>query len=216
MTLKARGTESLLHRGIPQGILVGVIGLLFTGLLQARGHLPGHPLVTLAGGIVLGLIGGGINRAMFAAGEKAATAVYVPSGDTTRYTPTFSHIEAMEVRGDLDGAARAWDTACAEDPTNALTMVKAADFHLRLRKDPAAALERYRKAREMGTGREDLRRYVQQKIVDLFLTGPLTDHGRAMVELRRLIDGFPGTREAEGARQTLDELKRARTEASRD
>lgn len=207
-----RSTESLIHSGIPQGVLAGVIGLLFTVLLQARGHLPGHPLVPLAGGVILGFIGGGLNRIMFRAGEVAATSVYAPAGDTTAYTPTHSHIEALEARGDLDGAARAWDETCAEQPGNALLLVKAADFHLRARRDPEAALARYRQARAAGTGRDDLRRYIQQKLVDLHLEGPLADEGRAMVELRRLIDGFPGTREADGARATLEEIKRRRAQ----
>lgn len=207
-----RSAVTLIHRGIPQGIAIGVLGAFLTALLQARGHLPGHPLVMLAGGVVLGFIGGGLNRLMFSAGERAATSVYAPAGETTAYTPTHSHIEALEARGDLDGAARAWDETCAEQPGNALLLVKAADFHLRARRDPAAALERYRQARAAGTGRDDLRRYIQQKLVDLHLEGPLADEGRAMVELRRLIDGFPGTREADGARATLEELKRKRAQ----
>ena len=48
-------------------------------------------------------------------------------------------------------------------------------------------------------------------LVDLHL-GPLEDEGRALVELRRLIDGFPGTREAEMAREALAKLKESRRE----
>ncbi len=198
--------DDLIYRGTLQGILAGAIGLVFTTLLQARGDLPQGILVTLAGGVVLGLIGAGINRLMFATGDKVATAIYTPSGETTAYTPTFSHIQAMEIRGDLDGAARAWDEACAESPNDVFILVKAADFQLRVRKDAAAAHERYLRARAMGSGPDDLRRYLAQKLVDLSL-GPLGDEGRAMAELRRLIDGFPGTREAEAARRTLAELK---------
>src|SRR5690606_14091577 len=123
--------------------------------------------------------------------------VYSPSGDTTAYTPTFSHIEALEIRGDLDGAAEAWAVEVAQAPDHMLTVIRAADFHLRARKDADAAMELFVRARTIGTGTPDLRRYVQQKIVDLYLD-QLRDDGRAMVELRRLIDGFPGTREAEG------------------
>jgi hypothetical protein len=198
--------------GTMHGAITGVLGLFFTILLQAKGHLPGGVLITLAGGVVSYLIGRAIARAAFGAGTQMVTSVYSPSGDTTRYTPTFSHIEALEVRGDLDGAAAAWDAAVAEHPDSVLTLVRAADFHLRLRQDPAAALQRYLRARELGAGASDTRRYVQQKIVDLYL-GPLADEGRAMVELRRLIDAFPGTREAEGARATLADLKSRRAES---
>ncbi len=201
----------LIHLGVPQGILVGVIGLVFTGLLQARGHLPPGLHVTILGAVVLGFIGGGINNLMFRGGERMAGAVYSPDGETTKYTPTFSHIEALEIRGDLDGAAKAWEEACAAEPRNAIVLVKTADFYLRLKKDHAAALERYRRLRDLEGVSTDLARYASQKLVDLYL-GPLADEGRAMVELRRLVDRFPGTREANDAREALARLKAERAQ----
>ena len=51
-----------------------------------------------------------------------------------------------------------------------------------------------------------LQRYASQKIIDLLL-GPLGDRGRAMTELRMLIDRHPASREAEGAREALRNLK---------
>lgn len=201
--------ESLLERGIPQAGFVGLLGVMFTGLMQARGMVPQGILVLLLGGLVAGAIAFGINRAMQRGGERVAGSIYAPSGNTTAYTPTFSHIEALEIRGDLDGAARAWDEAIAEHAGSAFVRVKAADFHLRLRKDAATAAAHYRAARELGTANEDMRRYIGQKLVDLYL-GPMREEGKAMVELRRLIEGFPGTREAEGARVALARLKAER------
>lgn len=198
--------------GTMHGAITGVLGLFFTVLLQVRGYLPDSMAIVLVGGVVGYFIGRTIARTLFGAGAQFVTSVYSPSGDTTKYTPTFSHIEALEVRGDLDGAAAAWETAVAEHPDSVLTLVRAADFHLRLRQDPEAALERFLRARALGSGAADTRRYVQQKIVDLYL-GPLRDDGRAMVELRRLIDGHPGSREAEGARAALAELKTRRAES---
>lgn len=198
--------------GTVHGAITGVLGLFFTSLLQVKGYLPGSMPVTLGGGVVGFFIGRTIARTLFGAGAQLVTSVYSPSGDTTKYTPTFSHIEALEIRGDLDGAAAAWDSAVAEHPDSVLTLVRAADFHLRLRQDPTAALERFLRARALGSGAADTRRYVQQKIVDLYL-GPLCDDGRAMVELRRLIDGYPGSREADGARAALAELRTRRAQS---
>lgn len=198
--------------GVLHGLITGVLGLFFTSLLQVRGYVPDSLPVTLVGGAVGYFIGRTIARTLFGAGAQLVTSVYSPSGDTTKYTPTFSHIEALEIRGDLDGAAAAWDSAVAEHPDSVLTLVRAADFHLRLRQDPDAALERFLRARALGSGAADTRRYVQQKIVDLYL-GPLRDDGRAMAELRRLIDAHPGSREAEGARAALAELKTRRAES---
>src|SRR5690349_6432829 len=51
---------------------------------------------------------------------------------------------------------------------------------------------------------------VQAKVIDLYL-GPLKDEGRALVEMRRLIERFPGTKEADEARAALARIKSERT-----
>jgi len=48
--------------------------------------------------------------------------------------------------------------------------------------------------------------YVSHRLVDLF-TGPLNEPGRALVELRRLIERYPASAAAEQARKALAELK---------
>lgn len=196
--------------GYVHGIVTGFCGLIFTPLLQAKGHLPDGILVTLGGVALCYGIGRGVWRLTIKSADRFGNAIYTPSGASTAYTPTFSHIEALEIKGDLDGAAAAWASAIAEQPGHAITLVRAADFHLRARQDPQTALEHYLRARSTAAGTQDLQRYVQQKLVDLYL-GPLADEGRAMAELRRLIDAFPGTREADGARATLVELKAKRS-----
>jgi hypothetical protein len=183
--------------------------MFFTDLLQGQGRLPAGLVVTLAGGLVLGGIVWAVSYSVQRASGRFATQFYAPGGGSTAYTPTFSHIEALEVRGDLESAAVAWAEACAEHPVNAIVWVKSADFHLRLLKDPAAAFERYRYVRDLPGVKSDLARYVSQKIVDLLL-GPLDDEGRALGELRRLIERFPGTREADEARAALARIKAAR------
>lgn len=202
-------TEAFLHSGNLHGIVVGAVGLIFTSVLQGRGYIPSSFLVTVLGVVISFYTGKIIARTALNSAARMASGIYSPDGASTAYTPSFSHIEALEIRGELDGAAEAWELAVHEQPSSALTLVRAADFHLRARKDPQAALELFMRARALDTGNEDLRRYVQQKLVDLHL-GPLADEGRALVELRRLIDGFPGTREAESARAALAELKARR------
>lgn len=200
---------SLMERGIPQAIFTGLLGFVFTGLMQAREMVPASPFFTVLGGVAGAFIGWGINRALLTASARAAASIYAPSGNTTAYTPTFSHIETLEIRGDLDGAAEAWDEAIGENPDNALVRVRAADFHLRARKDHARAVAIYREARDLGTANDELRRYIGQKLADLYL-GPLGDEGKAMGELRRLIDLFPGSREAAAAREALTAIKAQR------
>lgn len=206
--------EEFLHAGNLHGIIVGAVGFIFTGLLQGNGYLPMNPLVTILGVVISFYTGKLIARTALNTAARAASSIYSPDGASTAYTPSFSHIEALEIRGDLDGAAEAWELAVHEQPSSALTIVRAADFHLRARQDPPTALALYLRARTLGTGNEDLRRYVQQKIVDLHL-GPLADEGRALAELRRLIDAFPGTREADGARAALADIKARRSPDSK-
>ncbi len=202
-------TIDMLHGGLGGALVSGgaaVMVMVFVAGLGGK-SLP-FPLAILAV-MVAAFIGGAVQRAVVGGAGKAALGVVAPSGDTTAYIPTFSHIEALEIRGDLDGAAEAWAAACAEHPRNALVHVKAADFHLRLRKEPVPALALYRTARDIPQASRELVRYAQSKIVDLHL-GPLDDQGRALVELRRLIEAFPGTREAEEARTVLARLKAER------
>lgn len=201
--------EWIIERGYVQGIVTGGAGLIFTALLQAKGYIPANPLVTILGVLFFFNLGAFIARGVGKLSGSAASRLYTPRGESTSYTPTYSHIETLVVRGDLHGAATAWEVAVLEHPTNAGVLVKSADFHLRERKDSITALSLYRRARQLDSGGEDLRRYVQQKIVDLYL-GPLNDEGKAMSELRRLIEAFPGSREAVAAREALAAMKAKR------
>jgi len=72
--------------------------------------------------------------------------------------------------------------------------------------DPQRAAELLREARLIPgiSTRDDIA--AANRLIEL-LMGPLGDPGRAMVELRRLIDRHPGTDAAARAKLTLAELK---------
>ena len=201
--------EWMLEHGMVQGIISAAAGFLFTIALQGRGDIPSSGFVTVLGVVFFYGLGAVIALLLGKVSGNAASSLYTPSGDSTAYTPTFSHIDTLVIRGNLDGASDAWDVAMSEHPASPGVMVKAADFHLRERKDATRALALYLRARQLKSGGEDLRRYVQQKIVDLHL-GPLNDEGRALVELRRLVEAFPASREADGAREALAAIKAKR------
>lgn len=195
--------EWLLERGAVHGLICGTVGVIWgLFLLGIPGCLLLFPPGYLIGVLIWRVVGGLAGR--------GATVLYTPSGDSTKYVPTYSHIDAMIARGDFEGAAAAFEHELTMSGREIGVLVKAADFHLRERRDHARALTLYLDARGRGAGGPDLRRYVQQKLVDLYLDSPLRDEGRAMVELRRLIDAFPDSREAAAAREALAELKRAR------
>ena len=136
---------------------------------------------------------------------RAAQAIYMPATAGMRESD-HSEIDTLEVRGDFKGAVAAWEAVAVSEPENSWALVRAGELYARELGDPAMAMERFRHARSLPTAKPELVRYMSQKIIDL-LIGPLDDKGRAMVELRKLIDQFPTSREAEGAREALRKLK---------
>ena len=209
MRQESSGSLGFIHNGLAgAAVTAGAAVIVLTMLLGLGGlRLPFELNLLIV--IAAAIIGGTVQRLIVGGAAAAVANTLVADGKTTRYIPTFSHIEALEIRGDLAGAERAWDEACLEHPTNALVLVKAADFQLRLKKDPAAALERFRRVREMNGASSELIRYASQKVIDIHL-GPLADEGRALVELRRMIELYPGTREAADARDVISKLKETR------
>ncbi len=197
--------------GLAGALVTGGAALIVIVFVRGLGGLKLSVLEMAAGVACAATLGAIIQGAMVRSGGSVASAVMLPKGESTPYSQTFSHIEALEIRGDLDGAEHAWAAECAANPRVPLVWIKAGDFHLRLRKDAARAMEYYRHVREMPGASTESMRYVSQKIIDILLgqggDPALADRGKAMVELRRLIERFPGTREADAARETLMRLK---------
>ena len=200
----------LMHGGFGGAVVAGGAAVIVMVFVRGLGGAALSPIMMIVAIVGAAGIGGLVQRAMVSAGGTVAGQVVQPKGDTTPYVTTFSHIETLEIRGDIQGAMVAWADACAQHPGNALARVKAADFHLRQRKDAKMALPLYREARDLPTASSELVRYAQAKIIDLYL-GPLKDEGRALVEMRRLIERFPGTKEADEARAALARIKSERT-----
>ena len=186
------------------GMLFGIAG--FGGVSKAG--VPGAPSFGLAlamGATIGGAIGYVVGRAVMNGSEKAAESVYMPRAIGT-YTKTHSGIDAMEAKGDVRGAAAAWDNVSIEEPGNPWPLIRAGELYFRKLDEPSLALDRFQLARKIPGIHAEQHRYVMQKIIDLYL-GPLDDRGRALVELRRLIEEHPGTREAVHAREALSRLK---------
>lgn len=180
--------------GVPLGYLVGVRGgwLLLSGLVIGG-----------IAGLIVRYVSTGI-----ADGSARAIASFVhPSGNSTPYEPSFSAHDALEAAGDVAGAIEAYEATVREQPENVRALRQAAELHVRAGHAPRAA-ELFAAVRRAATSRED-ELYATQRLADLYL-GPLGDDGRALVELRRIAERFPGTREAEGARLALRRLKDAR------
>lgn len=120
----------------------------------------------------------------------------------------YSHIEALEARGDVTGALKAWEEAVAASPGAIAARVSAADLHARRGNNPARAAALFREVLALSGTTPDTQRYVAQRLVDLYL-GPLNDEGKALVELRKIADRWPNTPEGDGARRAILKIKNA-------
>lgn len=94
----------------------------------------------------------------------------------------------------------------AERPTAIAPRTRAAEHYAREGRDPARAAELFRQVRALpdASSRDVL--YASSRLVDLY-DGPLADPGRALVELRRIIEQYPDSALARHARTALPRLK---------
>lgn len=199
-------------RGLPAkiaGAVYGVaLGVLFGAPLGFLFGARGIPLILF---VILSVFVAGyaIYRITYDVPEAAARAVMrfvFPSGNSTPYEPTYSNLQALAARGDLANALAGYQEAIRLYPKDPEPRFQLAELLMNDSK-PAKAAWYLGQARRLVTdpARE---LYATQRMIDLYL-GPLDDPTRAMMELKRLIERFPGSREAQSARAVLKELRSA-------
>jgi len=200
----------LANSPLTQGAGGAALGAFFGILLRVAGMIPRGPLwlAALGGAVFGGAVTRALVRTLMGGGERLAKELVFPDAEGT-YAPQYSHIQALEVQERHAEAVAAWLAVAAERPDNPSPLLRAADVQLRHLKDAPAALALYERVRRMPGIRDEHVRYASQKIIDIHLA-PGGDVGRALVELRRFIERFPGGREAEGARAAIARLKAER------
>ena len=137
------------------------------------------------------------------------------SGHGVRAGSEHSQLQALVAQGRAREALVGYEAVIAERPDDATVRLHAADVYAREGGDAVRAAALLRDARALLLARRDRRGarwqegalYATQRLIDLY-DGPLGDGGRALGELRRLVDLFPGTREAAAARDALARRKR--------
>lgn len=201
-------TSSELLRALPAGFATAFFvayAATFVPLPSWFGDA-GAALVFLAAalaGFVLGLLG--VQAVATGAARGVASAV-LPSGASTPSHADYSREDALLMQRDVAGALASFETKVAADPLLVSARLRAADLHAREGCDPRRAEALFREAQRIpGISRAD-DVYAASRLVDLY-EGVLNDPGRAMVELRRLVERHPGTRAAEDARRGLATLK---------
>jgi hypothetical protein len=128
------------------------------------------------------------------------------SGASTPYVEQYSHEQSLVMRGQIDEALASFEQVIARDSTAVDAMIRAAELYDRECKNHQRAAELLRAAQRAPTLTAGKDIYVTNRLVDLLL-GPLGDPGRALVELRKLIDRHPDSRGAAYAETTIREIK---------
>lgn len=135
--------------------------------------------------------------------------VTMPSGASTPYEEQFSYQESLAARGDVAGALESYEAVISERPGAVLPKVKAAELYARQGKNPRRAAELLREVRDLPTATTREALYAASRLVDLY-DGALDEPGRALVELRRLVELYPNTDAAAGARVAIARIKAQR------
>jgi len=167
----------------------GAVGLLFT--------IVGATALTAA-------VLWGINSFSEAAGAGMEVLTMGASGSP--YEEQFSRERALVMQGKVAEAVDAFEQRAAAMPHNIEVRLHAAELLAREGGNPERAAALLREARAIPglTVPQDI--YVGHRLADLF-SGPLREPGRALVELRRIIERYPGTPAARDARAGLSTVK---------
>ena len=127
-----------------------------------------------------------------------------PSGSTTPYEYGYSYQQALAAKGDVDGALESYEAVLRESPRALEAHIQAAELYA-TSGNAARAIELFKAVRSMPDVSRPRVVYASNRLVDLYLAS--NDDGRALVELRRLVEQYPGTDTAQRAREALGRLK---------
>ena len=169
------------------------------------GYMVAGFFAALAGGALMIPVALLVKRIVVDMPAKALTRILLPEL-RGREGVGYSHIQALEAKGDIAGALAAWEEAIAASPDALAARINAADLYSRNAKNHVRAAELFRSVQAHQKSPDETMRYVSQRLIDLYL-GPLADEGRALVELRKLATRWPGTPEGEGAKRAIATIK---------
>jgi hypothetical protein len=127
-------------------------------------------------------------------------------GSTTPYEEQYSREQSLVMRGQIDDALASFEAILQGTPDAVKPRLRAAELYARDKGNHLRAAQLFAEVQRIDTVTAGDFVYATHRLVDLY-TGPLDAPGRAMVELRRLIETLPGTPAAAQAREALATLK---------
>lgn len=130
-----------------------------------------------------------------------------PSGSSTPYEDDDSINDARVMRGDIAGALESYEAQFAARPAGVRAGIRAADLYAGKAANPQRAAEILRAIQRMPdvTPADDV--VASNRLIDLY-RGQLGEGKRALSELRRLADRYPGSDVADRAVSAIGALKR--------
>jgi hypothetical protein len=131
---------------------------------------------------------------------------FLVDGTSTPYVEQYSYQQSLVMQGRVDDALASFEAIIAEQPAAIDPRLRAAELYDREKRNVVRAAELFREVQRIDGVSAGQFIYVTNRLVDLY-TGPLAQPGKALVELRRLIDRHPGTAAADHARTALARLK---------
>ncbi|HET9685097.1 MAG TPA: hypothetical protein VFP15_13415 [Gemmatimonadaceae bacterium] len=187
-------------RAVAYGFMV--FGIATSAWMLNGGRLS---LVVLGVFVVAGGAVAGVARALSGAAGAGWQRI-MASGASTPYEEQFSYQDALVMRGQVAEALASYESIIAERPGDASARLRAAALYASRAGDPRRAAALVREVQHMPgvLAKDDIA--ASNRLIEL-LAGPLGEPGRAMVELRRLMDRHPGTDVAARAKLMLAELK---------
>ncbi len=190
-------------------VVVGVVLFMFMDLLvRALGVAPERRMLvavlvtipaTAAGAFVMWVVQRGT-------GGVAESVMHPPS--VVKPEVSTSAAQALFSRGQIDASMDAFEALRREHGSTAPLLRAEADLHLLATGRPERARELLMRLRQLPEVSRADELFATQRLIDLYF-GPFNDESRALGEMRRLVDRFPGTRDADGARAELERRRQA-------
>jgi hypothetical protein len=198
---------ALIFRAIGAAKPAALIGLILFGLTGSRLGLSAPALIafTLVGGLTLLAAAAVVAlRLGLVAGQVAH--YVIAGGSSTPYEDQFSHEQALVMRREYDAALALFEQRIAANANDPRPRMAAADLYATHGRNPLRAAELYRQVQRMPDVHAGHDLYVSNKLADLYI-GLLNTPGRALVELRRIVQRYPGSAAAGHARTAIANLK---------
>lgn len=191
---------TILLRAIAAGL--GVVGLGAMAILLEIGRLPLLAIVGLLGAGVF--VAGATFGVAYAAGSSWKRLMV--DGSSTPYVEQYSYQQALVMDGRVDDAIASFEALVAADAQAIAPRIRAAELHDRHKQNFARAAQLFREVQRIEPVSSGDFIYATNRLADLYL-GPLGDRGRALVELRRLVERYPASPAADHARRAIAALK---------